>query len=535
VKPTKKKLSVYGVTTTLLVVGIVVLVNIVSMNLFGRLDLTRGKVFSLSPASKKIVRSLDDQFLVKAYFSKNLPSPYNANAKYVQDLLNEYKAFGKGSFKYSFVDPSDDTKLEQEAQKYRIPPVQVQVVEHDQFQAKKAYMGLVLLYQDRTETIPVVENTSGLEYDITANIKKLSSAKQDLPSVGFLSGHDEPGMQELSTVQQVFEKQYRMRPVSVAAGAKVPDDVQVLCIVSPRKDFTGWERYAIDQFIMRGGKVAFLVDKVDVNLQYQQATPILLPHLDAWTESYGFKIADNLLGDGQNPGQLTISQNQGQFRMMSQVPFPFIPNLRDFDKTNVIVKDLERFSPYFASSVDTSGAKGKGLKVDPLVRTSSKTLVQEKFFNINPLQQWKKEDFDKGQQIVIAIVSGSFTSAFKDKPIPAQADSANAAPVADAGTRLEKSPENRIVVIGDGEFFVDQKGGSDRDNLLFFQNLVDWMAQDEALITIRSREVTDRPLRTVSEPTKRFVKYANLFGSPALVVALGLVLWQMRRRRKIEI
>ena len=100
----KRKMSLFGFTTALLITGIVVLANVVSANLFGRIDLTEGKVYSLSPASKDIVAKLEDDFLVKAYFSKNLPSPYNANAKYVQDQLAEYKAFGKGRFRYEFVD-----------------------------------------------------------------------------------------------------------------------------------------------------------------------------------------------------------------------------------------------------------------------------------------------------------------------------------------------------------------------------------------------------------------------------------------------
>lgn len=530
---TKQKQSVYGITTTALVVGIVVVANVVSGNLFGRADLTKGNIYSLSSASKKVVGGLEDDFLVKAYFTKNLPPPYNANSKYVQDELEEYRAFGKGRFKFSFVDPGDDAKFQEEATKYRIPPVQVQVVEKDQFQAKQVYMGLVCLYKDRQEVLPVIENPSSLEYEITAAMKKLASASQELPAVGFLSGHDEPGMEQLQTVNQVFSKQYRMMPVSLANGQPVPADMQVLLIASPKRDLSAWERYAIDQYIMRGGKVAFLIDKVDVNLQYQQAQPARLA-IDDWTEAYGFKVADNLVGDHDHPGILTVSQQEGMFRMMSQVPFPFIPSLNAFDKTNIIVKDLQRFSPYFASTVDTSAARAKGLKAEALILTSPKTLIQERQYNINPLTRWTAEQFDKGQQVVAAVISGRFTSAFKGQPVPAASDSGGMAPP-DLAARLDQSPESRILVIGDGEFFVDGKGGSDRDNLIFFQNMVDWMAQDEALIAIRSRESTDRPLRTVEESTKRVVKYANMIGSPLAVVLLGIGVWQARKRRKFDL
>ena len=119
--------------------------------------------------------------------------------------------------------------------------------------------------------------------------------------------------------------------------------------------------------------------------------------------------------------------------------------------------------------------------------------------------------------------------------MPAASDTGNAVPPNLSTPRLDQCADNRIVVVGDGEFFADSKGGGDRDNLLFFQNMVDWLAQDEALITIRSREVTDRPLKPLSEPSKRFVKYANMLGSPLVVVLLGIGVWQARRRRKIDI
>ena len=525
--------SVYGWTTTLMVLAIVVVANAVSMNVFKRLDLTEGRIFSLYPASKRVVGNLDDTFLVKAYFSKNLPPPYNTNAKFVQDKLEEYRAYGKGRFRFEFVDPSDDAELEQEAQKHRIPPVQVQVVEQDQFQSKRAYMGLVFLYQDRQEAIPVVENPLGLEYEITATIKKLTSESEQLPVVGFLTGHQEPQLNELTVVQQVFQKQYRIQAVDVKDGKRVPDDVTVLIIAAPRTDLDDWEQYAVDQYIMKGGKVAFLIDKVNADLQFQRATPIPLK-MDAWLAHYGVVVANNLVGDILNPGILSISQQQGAFRMVSQVPFPFIPAFRDFNRSNVMVKDLERVSLYFASSVDTTAARERGLRVEPLFYSSEKSSVQERVFNINPTERWTPEQFDRGPQVMAAVVSGSFRSYFSDKDIPAPNDTTEAVPTLGDST-LSASPESRLVVIGDGEFFVDSKGGSDRDNLLFFQNMVDWLAQDEDLITIRSREVTDRSLRAVSPPTRRFLKYANAVGSPLLVVAFGIATWQLRRRRKVEI
>jgi ABC-type uncharacterized transport system involved in gliding motility auxiliary subunit len=259
--------------------------------------------------------------------------------------------------------------------------------------------------------------------------------------------------------------------------------------------------------------------------------PIAL-QMDDWFENYGFKVNDDLVADLQNSGMLTIQQQEGFFTMMSQKPYPLIPSFRDFDRTNTMVKDLERLSLFYTSSIDTSAASKQGLHAEILVQSSDASMVQRGNYNISPTQAWNPEMFNQGPYAVAAVVSGSFPSWFKGKPVPAANDSAVVDP--DLQT-LEQSVENRIVVVGDGEFFVDQKGGNDRDNFQFFQNMVDWLLQDEDLIAIRSRDVTDRPLEPVSEPTKRFVKYGNILGSPLLVILIGLGLWQARRRRHIDL
>jgi gliding-associated putative ABC transporter substrate-binding component GldG len=521
-----------GTSAALLVLAIVVLVNVVSVGYFGRLDLTEGRIFSLNDASKRLVGDLQDDFLVKAYFSKDLPSPYNANAKYVQDLLQEYKAYGKRHFRFEFVDPGDDTELEREAQQHRIPPVQVQVVERDQFQSRKAYMGLVFLYKDKQETIPVVENLMGLEYEITATIKKLTSERETLPVIGFLSGHQGPDLSQLQIVQQVLAKQYQMLMVDASDSSMIePSDVDVLIIASPRSSFSEWEKFVIDQYLMKGGRIAFLIDKVNADLQTQRAMPIAL-QMDDWFRNYGFHVNDDLVADLQNTGMLTIQQQEGFFTMMSQKPYPLIPSLRDFDRSNTMVKDLERLSLFYVSSIDTSAASQQGLRAEVLLRSSEASMVQRGNYNISPTQAWNPETFDQGPFAVVAVVSGEFPSWFKGKPVPSVNDST----VADPDLQpLEQSMETRIVVVGDGEFFVDQKGGNDRDNFQFFQNMVDWLVQDEDLIAIRSRDVTDRPLQPVSEPTKRLIKYGNILGSPLLVILVGVGLWQARRRRTIEL
>src|SRR5688572_1061302 len=166
----------------LLIAGILVVVNVIAVQLFFRWDLTPNKIYTLSDASKSIVSKLDDKLVIKAYFTDNLPAPYNNNRRYLQELLDDYRNASNGKISYEIISPSDETQLETDAQKYGIQPVQVQTVENDRAQALKAYMGVVFLYGGKQETIPFIGSTENLEYEITGVVNRLTQA--ELKKVG---------------------------------------------------------------------------------------------------------------------------------------------------------------------------------------------------------------------------------------------------------------------------------------------------------------------------------------------------------------
>ena len=247
--------------------GAIVLLNLLAIRFFKRVDLTSEKLYTLSDASKDLVKSLDDKFLVKAYFKSDLPAPYNNIKREVQDQLDEYRAYSGGNFQYEFIDPGKSEDLKKEAQRYGIPPVQVQVLKEDKLQIEEAYLGLVFLYGDKQERLPLVQSTSNLEYEISSAVKKMTAA--ELKKIGFLSGHGEPNLQAIGELQAILAKQYQISNVDLAGGKPVPSDLSVLVIDAPDKPFKSWEKFLIDQFLMKGGRIAFFINKVNANLQGQ--------------------------------------------------------------------------------------------------------------------------------------------------------------------------------------------------------------------------------------------------------------------------
>lgn len=505
-----------------IVLVILILINIISVRVFGRLDVTRNNVFSLSDASKQLMRNLDDKVTVKAYFTEDLPAPYNNNRRTLLDELNEYKAYARGNLQYEFIDPSGD-KVEQEAQQQGVAPVQVQVVNQDKLEVKKAYMGLVFLYEDKKESIPVIQNTSTLEYDISSTIKRLTSSGRK--KIGFLNGQGEPPLSELAHVQEMLSKQYDIVPVDVSKGNAVPVDVAALIVDAPTSRFPEPIKFQVDQYLMRGGKVAFLLNKVDANLQNRFGRPLDLG-LDDLLESYGVRVNTDLVRDAQC-ANISVMQQQFGFNFQSQVPFPYLPLVSSFSKGNAMVKDLQGMILVFASTVDTVNVASRGLQAEVLIRSSKQSGRETGQFAYDPLERYTREMFTEKELPLAVLVEGSFHSAYAGKPVPADTAAGAIPPTT---SPLTTSPATRVVVVGDGDFIRDQYGN--RENLTFFANMVDYLVDDAGLITIRSKELTNPPLEQVSDGTKRAVKYADLILPPALVLVYGLARWRMRNARK---
>lgn len=498
-----------------LVLAILILVNVVSVRLFTRIDLTDQKVFTLSDASRQLVEQLDDRVNVTAYFTEDLPAPYNNTRRAVLDMLNEYRAYAGADLQYAFVDPSTET-AEQEAQQQGIPPVEVQVVEEDKFQVKRAYLGLVLQYEDRKETIPVVQNLGSLEYDISAAVKRLTTRTKK--RVGYTQGHGETPVNEWQRAYQELSRNYDLTPVDLASS-DVPSDLATLLVVAPSQKLSDSAAAAIDRYIMGGGTAAFLLNRmrVDLNSQYRFAQPVDVG-LDKLLESYGTRVNADLVRD-QQCANITVMRQQGFFQIQSQVPFPYLPNASSFSD-NPVVKDLRSLIFFFASSVDTSFAASRGLTAEVLVRSSEQSGRATGMTLVDPFAQYQPTDWNERSLALAAVVTGSFPSAFEGTPL--------------APATL-RSPTTRIVVVGDGDFMKDEMAGS-RGNATFFSNIVDYLADDAGLITIRSKNLSQPPLDVVEDGTKQAVKFANLLLPPLLVVGYGLFRWRRRTaiKRAIE-
>lgn len=534
-----KKLIANNTALTLAVVGILVLLNILGLRLFLRADLTRDGAYTLSQVTKDTLRGLEEPVTVVAYFTENLPAPYSGNARYVRDLLAEYRSQSRGQVRFEFVDPQlegekdgkrelkrdifgrtfrEPTQIEKELESTGIQPVEIRVVEEDQMQTKRAYMGLVLKHQEKREVIPLVQQVGGLEYDLTALIRKLTRPKT--PVLGIVQGHGEPKPEEkLRQLGTQLSQTFELRPIELGAKEKVDDDVDGLLIIGPQTPYRPNELKAVDQFLMAGKSVGFFLDSVRVDPRTFEATPC--EHgLTALLASYGVTVGDALIADGQSYAQLNLQERRGYMVVSMPVPFPFIPLVPQLESGSSISKGLTNVAFGFATEVTAAPAEGRAVEV--LARSTRKSWLEKKPYNLDPRRDWRSETVSPdGPHTLMVQVSGKLPSHFA-----AEAQSSGATPLV-----AQSAGDARLVVAGGSSFLQDEF--LQRSNLALVANIADWMLLDPALLAMRSRGLATAQLQPeLDSGTRNAAKLGNALGIPLLLVGFGLIRWRLREGRR---
>ncbi len=490
-------------STLVLTAVVLVLANVVSVRLFGRLDLTDDRVYSLSEASVEAVTDLEDPVTVTAYFTDDLPAPWGSNRRFLQDKLDDYRAYGGSDFQYRFVDPGDDDERRAEAERMGIPPVQVQVIESDNVQLRNAWMGVVVETGGEREVLPVVQDLSTLEYDLTSAIRRLT--RVSVPSVGFLSGHGESDPdRDMPTLREALGRNYDVHTVTADSSglSRRPD---ALLVVAPRDSLGPGALRAIDAYVREGGRVAFLLDAVMADLQSGRAEAMDVG-LDTLLRAWGMGLSTDLVMDRQSSA-VTVQSQQGFFQVSRRIEYPFFPIATRFHPENRMVHRLQQLLFYYVSSVDTTIAVPAGVEREILAESSDQAGRQQGFFFVQPMEELFP--LEEGPFPLAVAGSGSFPSVF-------------------AGGVGEPS---RIVLVGDGDLLNERLLGVIPGNIEFGLNLVDWLVQEEALLSIRTKSVEPRFLDPVPDEAKPWIRWFILVAPVLLVIGVGLVRWRARSPR----
>ena len=480
---------------TVLIVVLLIVVDLFGRQIGGRLDLTPGKAYTLSPATKQILRNLDDILTIKFFVSRELPAEMGIVKRDIGDLLADIRSAGRGNVRVLELDPSENEELKSEAQSLGIPPVQFNVLGESELQVKEGYLGLAVQYADGTETIPVVQRTEDLEYRLISFVRSLTNT--DKPVVGLVEASPPTGAQgtTYSLLRQGLEQNYEVRDVSIADSADISEDVDVLLLLGTPFLLDSVQTPRFRAFLERGGGALVMANGMEIQQQgfMASARPV---GWNALLAPYGVSIRLDMVYDLASNERVQMPVPGG--RLLVSYPF-WVRALST--RESVVNQDVESALFPWVSSIDTSNAAPG--TVTPLFVTSRAAGVESGRAFISPQRDFPNDSL--AQRLVAVLVN------------PLAADSA-------------VEVRGRVVVVGNHEFLMDRNAQPAPEGLMFALNAIDWLAQDDALIQIRSKDRRPPPLVLEGDFKRDFIKYGNLIGIPLLLVVFaGLRLWRRRR------
>lgn len=488
-------------STTALIIGIIVALNLLANEYHLRLDLTDDKQYTLSKATDDILDNLEEPVTVKAYFSQDLPPNISKTREDFQDILIEYANRSDGQLLYEFINPNEKESYEQEATQSGVRPVLINVREKDQVKQQKSYLGATVQLGEKTEVIPFVQPGAAMEYALSTAIKKL--AIDDKPVIGLIQGHGEPSLAEMPQANEQLTILYQVRQVRLTDSTRIPENIKTLALIRPMDSIPPSHFQQLDEFLSSGGRLLVAINRVGGDLRSLYGNAINTG-LETWLHRKGVDVKDNFVVDARC-GSVGMPQQFGGFTIQANISFPYVPVIGTF-ADHPITTGLESLMLEFASEVEFAG--DSTVRFTPLAFSSdlSNALPAPQFFDVN--KEWTENDFTRKNIPVAAAIEGTIANPF------------------------------RMVVVGDGDFPVNgpyqQQRSLQPDNVNLLANAIDWLSDDTGLIELRTKGVVSRPIREFDATTKAILKYGNFLFPIALVIGYGLMRTQRNRIKRLK-
>ena len=577
----KRKSTKKGqIITFLITIVIIVLANVIGRYKFTRFDLTSEKRYTLSPTTKEMLKKLDDYVYFKVYLDGNdLPAEYKKLSREIKEMLDEFRAYSN-YIEYEFINPGEGDNNTEINEKYTqlnqagLDPVPWENQGSDgSLKQMWIWPGALVSYRNNTEiAVNFFEKQNGqpdeealnasidnLELNLIEAIKKVTRLEK--PKIAFTEGHGELTDEELQGAAQVLSSNYNLsrqalngqidalmhRTQDTTRDVRAFLSYDAIVIAKPTQPFDEKDKFLIDQYIMHGGKVLWLVEPVYATMDSLQDKDIttaidLNLNLDDMLFKYGVRLNRDLLLDLTCAYVPIVTGQAGGRPKFDYFPWYYFPLLKAASD-HPIVRNMNGIRADFISSLDAT-TSAIGIQQVPLLKTSSYTKVSgvpgsimldmmrvkpnEKMFNL------------KDGKIVGYLLKGTFQSNYANR-IPQEI-------VDDQATDfMSESVPTAMIVVTDGDIIRNQFDGKtgaalplgyDKytkityTNKDFIENAISYLVDGEDMIDVRSRKFTIRPLDTKKVKEER-VKWQviNTVIPSSLIIILGLVLAFIRKEK----
>lgn len=562
-----------AVVSLALMTLLVFLLNMLGSFRFYRIDLTTEKRYSLNRESIKLLTNLKDVVYVKVYLEGDLPAGYKKLRNATQEMLDEFRAFTP-NVEYEFINPSASEDERERKAIYR-QLMQDGLVYTTPVEEKGAGVSQTLLWPGalisfRGQTLPLqllksstyaneelmlTRAVNDLEYELTNTIRKLNSVVK--PRVAFIEGHGELDSLETKDLNLALKEYYTVARIrldsslsSLIYRTKKDDSLifvprySAIVIAKPDSVFSEKDKFLIDQYVMRGGKVLWLIDRVDASMDSLSASNATMVYpldlnLDDMLFRYGARINSDLILDlnaSVIPVIVGMTGNQPRFAPKRWPYFPLCMPASNHPTVNNL--NATRFE--FANSIDTVGSSE--IRKSVLLRTSGRStrISAPARLSLNILREKPDPKIYAQQGIPLAVLlEGKFQSVYQKRLIAALMNNP------EIGYKSASDKPGKMIVVADGDVArnaVNKNGqiaplGYDRysgelfGNKDFLLNCVNYLCDDAGLISVRSRTAKLRLLdETKIKSDRTSIQLKNVVLPIALLLIAGLVIINLRKR-----
>ncbi len=476
-----------------LAVATLVVVNLMGSYINGRLDLTPGRAYTLSPGTRQIVDGLSDVVTIKEFASDALPTQVALTKRDVDDLLRDLRSAARGKIRVEESDPGADTAAANDAERLGIQPVQFNVVGRSSLQVKRGYFGLALQYEGRKQTIPFVSETNDLEYQLATAIQALTLPNK--PVIALFDLASGPGV-TFQILKAQLDKSYDVRRLTLADTTQPAADVKTAVVVGGPDSVPPPVRARFTELFRRGGSGLFMVNGMHPSAQ----APMAYSRPVGWNQvlaPFGISVAQDLAYDLVASEMVPVPSAAGQVLTR----YPLFINAHTSGQS-VVNREVDNALFPWASTVDTRA--NTPYVQTPLYVTTAQSGIFTGTTSIIPTRDFPQDSL--GIRLLAVQAEPRVTG-----------DSAAA--------------RGRVIVVGTSNIVADRIVPNAPQNMDFVLNAVDWLTQDAALISIRSKNRALPKLAFTSDTTRNGVKYFNLILVPLLVGVAGLIALARRRRK----
>ena len=568
----QKKNSILQLTLALV---IIILVNVIGTYVFARYDLTEENRYSLSDATKEMLKDVDDIVFFKVYLEGEFPAGFKKLKRETREMLNEFRAYNK-NIEFEFINPAEVGDKEQRQNFYQqlsrkgLTPTTLHMSDKEGASQKVIFPGAIASYRNKELPVQFLVSQRGenpekalnksiqnLEYQIANVIQKLITGEKQ--KVGFITGHGELSENKTVDITQALQEYYSVERVKLdgkvnalterkamdSARPVIENKYEVVIIAKPDSAFSEKDKFILDQYIMHGGKVMWFVDKVSASMDSLQRSARTMGlsrdlNLQDMFFNYGFRVNTNLVMDLNCASLPVMSESIGGQANQNYFPWYYFPIIVP-QGDHPIVANLNNVRTEFVSTLDT--VNSEGIEKTPLLKTSNYTRLVNTPAMIS-LEIMRKEpdksQFNMPPQPVGMILEGQFPSLYENR-VPQQIMDSE---IIDF---RKKSKPTTMIVFSDGDIIenqlhysrgyplplgYDQFTGKTFGNKDLVLNTVNYLTRQRGILSARAKDFKIRLMdKTRVEKLRVELQVLNTLLPVLIVLIFGLIRIQLRKRK----